>query len=65
MAQKDPGLTPAEAEAALQSSAIPLPMGSRNVLAGPGGPLVNFSWANDANGSGMINAPAALALVGS
>jgi subtilisin family serine protease len=65
MAQKDPGLTPAEADAALQSSAIPLPMGSRNVLAGPGGPLVNFSWANDANGSGMINAPAALALVGS
>jgi subtilisin family serine protease len=64
MAQASPGLTAAVAVANLQATAIPLPAGSRNVLAGPGGPVVNIPWGNDANGSGMISAPAALAAVG-
>jgi subtilisin family serine protease len=64
MAQADPGLTAAEAELALEATAIPLPAGSRNVLAGPGGPAVTYSWGNDANGAGMVSAPAALAAVG-
>jgi serine protease len=63
MAQTRPGLTAAEAEAILEETAIPLPAGSRNVLAGPGGPAITFTWANDANGSGMVSAPAALAAV--
>jgi subtilisin family serine protease len=64
MAQSDPGLTAAAAEAVLESTAIPLAAGSRNVLAGPGGPVVTYTWADDANGSGMVSAPAALAAVG-
>lgn len=64
MAQTRPGLTAAEAETILEETAIPLPAGSRNVLAGPGGPTVAYSWANDANGSGMVSAPAALAAAG-
>jgi subtilisin family serine protease len=64
MTQADGGLTAAEAEAALESTAIPLPAGSRNVLAGPGGPTVTYTWADDANGSGMVSAAAALAAVG-
>jgi subtilisin family serine protease len=64
MAQSDPTLTAAEAEAILESTAIPLPAGSRNVLDGPAGPTVTYTWGNDANGSGMVSAPAALAAVG-
>jgi subtilisin family serine protease len=64
MAQADPGLVASEAEAALETTSIPLPAGSRNVLAGPGGPVVTYTWGNDANGSGMISAGAALAAVG-
>jgi subtilisin family serine protease len=64
MAQASPGLTGPLAEAALEATAIPLPAGSRNVLAGPGGPVVTYTWGTDANGAGMVTAPAALAAVG-
>jgi subtilisin family serine protease len=64
MVQSDPTLLQADVEAILESTAIPLPAGSRNVLAAPGGPTVTYTWGNDANGSGMVTAPAALAAVG-
>jgi subtilisin family serine protease len=61
MAQKNPALTAAAAEAKLQSSAIPLPAGCRMVLDGPGGPSSNICWGADATGSGLATASAALA----
>ena len=60
MAQKNPGLTAADAETILQNSAIPLPPGSRNVRDGYGG-IVTYSWGADATGSGLVTADAALA----
>ncbi|PKO04109.1 MAG: Subtilisin DY [Chloroflexi bacterium HGW-Chloroflexi-3] len=59
MAQKNPGLSAFEAETILETSAIPLPAGSRNVLSPYG--LVTVSWGDDASGSGLATADAALA----
>ena len=59
MAQKNPGLTAADAETILQSSAIPLPPGSRVVRDGYGG-VVTYSWGAEATGSGLATADAAL-----
>ena len=64
MAQADPGLSAGQAEAVLEATALPLPAGSRNVLAGPGGPVQTFTWGADAHGSGLVSAAAALAAVG-
>jgi subtilisin family serine protease len=60
MAQKKPSLTAAEAESILESTAIPLPAGSRDV-ATPLGTMETFSWGADATGAGLLNAAAALA----
>lgn len=60
MAQKYHGLTAAEAEAILEGSAIPLPAGSRDVKQ-PNGTSITFTWDNDATGSGLATADAALA----
>ena len=60
MAQKDPSLAQAAAEAFLVSSAIPLPAGCRTV-AQPSGPALEFCWGNDATGAGLATAGAALA----
>lgn len=57
MAQKNPGLTAANAETILQETAIPLPPGSRDVSG------VTYSWDADATGSGLVTADAALAAV--
>lgn len=59
MAQKKPTLTAAEAETILESTAIPLPAGSRDV-ATPFGTIETFSWDADATGAGLLNAAAAL-----
>jgi subtilisin family serine protease len=59
MAQKNPGLTAAEAEKILTGQAIPLPAGCRTVYQ-PDGSSANICWDNDATGSGLITADAAL-----
>ena len=59
LAQKDPSLTAPEAEFLLESTAIPLPAGSRMIL-DPSAGWVNISWGDDATGSGLVDAAAAL-----
>lgn len=60
MAQKNPTLTAPLAEQYLVDSAIPFTAGSRQILAGPAGPVVTISWDNDACGEGLVDAQAVL-----
>jgi subtilisin family serine protease len=60
MAQKNPALTAAQAETILQNTALPLPAGSRSITNIAGQPET-VSWGNDASGSGLANAAAAVA----
>jgi subtilisin family serine protease len=60
MAQKKPSLAAAEAESALEASAIYLAPGSRTVVDPNVGPVV-VSWGADATGAGLATADAALA----
>jgi len=60
MAQKDPSLTAAQAEAILESTAVPLAPGSRTIT-NPDGTTSVVSWGADATGSGLATATAALA----
>jgi subtilisin family serine protease len=62
MAQKKPGLDAQQAELALESAAIPLPAGCRDVNDGSGS-VVEYCWGNDATGAGLITADAALAAI--
>ncbi len=62
MAEKDPGLTAAQAEAILEASATPLAPGTRHPLAPGGVCCEEITWGSDATGSGFITADAALAL---
>jgi len=59
MAQKLPGLTAAQAETILEESCIPLPAGSRTITNSDGS-TSQISWGEDATGSGLITADAAL-----
>ena len=59
MAQKDPTLTAPVAEAALESSAVYLAPGCRNVNDGSGN-IVQFCWGADATGAGLAVAGSAL-----
>jgi subtilisin family serine protease len=59
MAQKDPFLTAADAEAILTGTAIPLPAGCRTVNQ-PSGPAEIICWGADATGAGIATADAAL-----
>jgi subtilisin family serine protease len=59
MAQKNPGLTPAEAEAALEASAIYLAPGCRTVSV-PGGTTAEYCWDANATGAGLATADAAI-----
>ncbi len=59
MAEKYPALTAGDAESILETTAIPLAPGSRNIT-GPSGPET-VSWGADATGSGLAIADAALA----
>jgi subtilisin family serine protease len=62
MLQKNPALTQAQAEAAIESSAIPLGAGCRSVILVPGGTTPEeICWGADATGSGLLDAPAAVA----
>jgi subtilisin family serine protease len=60
MAQKNPGLSQADADTYLTSTAIPLPAGCRNVFDPNIGPT-QFCWGADATGAGLLNVLAALA----
>ena len=60
MAQKHPALTAPQAEDILTSTAIPLPAGSR-MIRNPNGTTSPVSWGDDATGSGLATADAALA----
>lgn len=60
MAEKYPALTAAEAEAILESTALPLGEGCRNVYQ-PDGSVVQVCWEADATGAGLATADAALA----
>lgn len=59
MAQKNAGLTAAQAEGILEDAAIALPSGSRDIIDPNYGP-VTISWGDDATGAGLITADAAL-----
>ncbi len=61
MAQKNPALTAAQAEAALEGSAIALEPGCRNILS-PAGPD-EVCWGADATGAGLVDAQGAVAAV--
>jgi hypothetical protein len=58
--QQKSSLTAAQAEAALEAAAIPVPAGSRSVIDPLSGNLTTISWGADAAGSGLITADAAL-----
>ena len=62
MAEKNPALTASEAEAILESTAVPLPPGCRNVPQPSGAPL-DFCWDATATGAGLAIADAALAAI--
>lgn len=59
MAQKNPVLTASEAEAILESTAIPLAEGCRTVST-PWGPE-DYCWGTDATGAGLVDAVGAIA----
>ncbi|MFO7697213.1 MAG: S8 family serine peptidase [Anaerolineae bacterium] len=61
MAQKNGELTAPQAEAILESTALPLPAGCRDVYQ-PSGALASICWGDDATGFGLATADAALAL---
>jgi subtilisin family serine protease len=60
MAQQNPALEQHDAEALLEASAIPLPAGCRTVY-NSGGVGTQVCWEDDATGSGLATADAALA----
>ncbi len=60
MAQKKHNLTAGQAETYLTESAIPMPPGSRTVYL-PNGTTATYEWDEDATGSGLATATAALA----
>ena len=63
MAEQDPDLIQSQAEAFLESAAIPLPAGCR-MVGQPGGPPAQVCWGDDASGAGLITAGRALAAMG-
>jgi subtilisin family serine protease len=59
--EQNPGLTQAEAETILESSAIPLGAGCRSVIQVPGSTTrSDICWGADATGSGLLDAEEAL-----
>lgn len=59
MAQKDPALSQSQAEAFLESAAIPLPAGCRDVHQ-PSGAVATVCWGDDATGAGLVTVDGAL-----
>ncbi|WP_052436855.1 S8 family serine peptidase, partial [Georgenia sp. SUBG003] len=62
MAEAAPGLTQAEAEEVLETTAVPLAAGARQVL-DPSGATTTITWGADATGAGLMDVPAAVAAV--
>jgi subtilisin family serine protease len=62
MAQKNPALTPSDAESILVAAAIPLAPGCRTINDGWGN-VVEVCWEADATGAGLATADAALATI--
>lgn len=62
MLQKNPSLNQAQVENILETTAIALPPGCRQVIDPSAGPST-FCWAADATGAGLVTANAALAAV--
>jgi len=60
MAQRDPGLTATEAESILESTAVSLAPGCRDVEM-PWGGMEEACWGANATGAGLLDAAAALA----
>jgi subtilisin family serine protease len=64
MLEKNPDLTQTDVESILKSTALPIPAGSMTVFdLSPVMDFYTYSWGNDATGSGLIQADAALAAV--
>jgi hypothetical protein len=61
MAEKNGSLTAAQAESILESTALPLPAGSRQVFDILTNQVVTVSWGDDATGAGLADAAAAVA----
>lgn len=61
MAQKNPGLTPAQAENILTGTAMPIPPGTATVYDPVTGGTETTTWGANATGSGLATANAALA----
>jgi subtilisin family serine protease len=62
MLEENPSLTQAQAEAILESTAIPLGAGCRSVILVPGGTTPEeICWGADATGAGLLDADAAVA----
>ena len=61
MLEENPALTQAQAEATLESTAIPLAAGCRDVLPAVGAEPAEICWGADATGSGLLDAQAAVA----
>jgi subtilisin family serine protease len=59
MAQKDLELTASQAETILETTAVALPAGCRDVT-DPSGAVYQFCWGSDANGAGLAQADTAL-----
>lgn len=60
MAQEQPDLSPAEAEAGLEAAAATLDPGCATVDEPPGQPPETYCWGADATGAGVITADAAV-----
>ena len=63
MMQKNPALNQAQIEYILESTAIALPAGCRNVI-DPNVGATTFCWGPDASGAGLVTADAALGALG-
>jgi hypothetical protein len=62
MLEKNRDLTQVQVESILETTALPIPAGSREIWDIAGG-FYTYSWGDDATGSGQISAPAAIAAV--
>lgn len=60
MLQKNASLLQSDVETILESSAIPLPAGSRQVMDPDSGTMVMVEWGDDASGAGLATATGAL-----
>jgi subtilisin family serine protease len=60
MLQKNASLQQSDVETILESSAIPLPAGSRQIVDPNTGAMTTITWGDDASGAGLAMADRAL-----